>query len=63
MTMYNYKYTPPPPNYCPFRHLMVSDIRPAQNFKGQIRSQHDIAHLHPLTNVPAKYQLPVPYSF
>ena len=24
------------------------------------RSQHDTAHLHPLTNVPTKYQLPIP---
>ena len=27
------------------------------------RSDHDVAHLHPLTNVPTKYQLPTPYSF
>ena len=27
------------------------------------RSHHDIAHLHPLTNVPNKYQLPTPYGF
>ena len=27
------------------------------------RSYHDIAHLHPLTNVPTKYQLPTLYSF
>ena len=26
-------------------------------------SHHDVAHLHPLTNVPTKYQLPTPYSF
>ena len=24
---------------------------------------HDVAHLHPLTNVATKYQLPTPYSF
>ena len=24
---------------------------------------HDVAHLHPLTNVPTKYQLPTPYGF
>ena len=23
----------------------------------------DVAHLHPLTNVPTKYQLPTPYGF
>ena len=27
------------------------------------RSDHDVAHLHPLTNVPTKYQLPTSYSF
>ena len=27
------------------------------------RSDHDIAHLHPLTNVPTKYQIPTPYGF
>ena len=26
------------------------------------RSNYDIAQLHPLTNVPTKYQLPTPYS-
>ena len=26
-------------------------------------SDHDVAHLHPLTNVPTKYQLPTPYGF
>ena len=26
-------------------------------------SDHDAAHLHPLTNVPTKYQLPTPYGF
>ena len=25
-------------------------------------SDHDVAQLHPLTNVPTKYQLPTPYS-
>ena len=27
------------------------------------RSDHDMAHLHPLTNVPTKYQFPIPYGF
>ena len=27
------------------------------------RSDHDAAHLHPLTNVSTKYQLPTPYGF
>ena len=31
--------------------------------KVKSRSHHDAAHLQPLTNVPAKYQLPTPYSF
>ena len=26
------------------------------------RSHHDVAHLHPLTNVPIKYQLHTPYG-
>ena len=26
-------------------------------------SDHDVAHLHALTNVPTKYQLPTPYGF
>ena len=26
------------------------------------RSHHDVAHLHPLTNVPTKYQIPTPYG-
>ena len=27
------------------------------------KSDHDFAHLHPLTDVPTKYQLPTPYAF
>ena len=27
------------------------------------RSHHDVAHLHTLTNVLTKYQLPTPYGF
>ena len=53
-----------------FLHLTVSEIYPGQDFIGQGQyskvksmSRHDIAHLHPLTNVPTKYQLPPPYSF
>ena len=30
--------------------------------KVKTRSDHDVAHLQPLTNVPAKYQLPTPYG-
>ena len=53
-----------------FIHLTVSEIKPGQDLIGQghygkvkSRSNHDIAHLHPLTNVPIKYQLPTPYGF
>ena len=31
--------------------------------KVKSRSDHDAAHLHPLTNAPTKYQLPTPYGF
>ena len=31
--------------------------------KVKSRSQHDAAHLKPLTNVPTKHQIPTPYSF
>ena len=41
-----------------------------QDFKGQghydkvkSRSHHDAAHVQPLTNVPTKHQLPIPYGF
>ena len=30
--------------------------------KVKSRSHHDDAHLHPLTNVPTKYQLAIPYN-
>ena len=49
-----------------------TDPKVQQDFKGQVhydkakvksRSHHDAAHLHPLTNVPTKYQLPTPYGF
>ena len=47
-----------------------TDPKVQQDFKGQghynkvkSRSHHDVAHLHPLTNVPTKYQLPTPYGF
>ena len=53
-----------------FLHFMVSEILSGQNFKGQghygkvkSRSHHDVAHLHPLSNVRTKYQLPTPYGF
>ena len=52
--------------------LTVLNLHPKvqQDFKGQghydkvkSSSDHDVAHLHPLTNVPTKYQLPTPYGF
>ena len=52
-----------------FLYLTVSEIQPGEDFKGQghyskvkSRSHHDTAHLQPVTNVPAKYQLPTPYG-
>ena len=46
------------------------DPKVQQDFIGQghydkvkSRSDHDVAQLHPLTNVPTKYQLPTPYGF
>ena len=52
-----------------FLHLTVSEIQPGQDFQTQghygkvkSRSDHDVAQLHPLTNVPTKYQLPTPYA-
>ena len=55
-----------------FLHLPVSEIQPGQDFKLKVttarskvksRSRYDNAHLHPLTNVSTKYQLPTPYVF
>ena len=55
-----------------FLHLTVSEIQPGQDFqtqghygkvKGQIKVRPCVAQLHPLTNVPTKYQLPTPYGF
>ena len=31
--------------------------------KGKSRSDYDIGHLQPLTNVSTKYQIPTPYGF
>ena len=46
------------------------DRKVQQDFIGQghyakvkSTSDHDVAQLHPLTNVPTKYQLPTPYGF
>ena len=47
-----------------------TDTKVQQDFIGQghydkvkSRSDHDVGHLHPLTNVPTKYQLPTTYGF
>ena len=50
---------------------MVPEIQNGQEFKDQghyskvkVKSRsHDAADLHPLTNVPTKYQPSTPYSF
>ena len=51
-------------------HLTVSEIEPGQDLidqghygKVKSRSHHDVAHLHPLSNVPIKYQLPTSHGF
>ena len=63
----------PPPMSLPsinFLDLTVSEIWPGQDFIGvghygkvKSRSDHDVAHLLPLTNGPTKYQLPTRNSF
>ena len=35
----------------------------AARSKVKSRSHHDNAHIHPLTNVPTKFQLSIPYGF
>ena len=49
------------PRYSPDNNfkLMVTTARS----KVKSRSDHDVAHLHPLTNIPTKYQLPTTYGF
>ena len=49
---------------------MDSKKKPGEDFnahghydKVKLRSHQDVAHLHPLSNVPTKYQLPTPYGF
>ena len=53
-----------------FLHLTVSKTLKVQDFKGQghygkVKGQIKVTppYLHPLTNVPTKYQLPTPYNF
>ena len=65
------------PNQCPyyiptFYTLLFLRYSPNKILKVKVttarskvksRSHHDIAYLHPLRNVPKKYQLPKPYTF
>ena len=53
-----------------FLPLMVSEVKPGQNFKGQDHyrkvesmSHYNVAQLHPPANVPTKFELPTPYGF
>ena len=71
-TMTLHTYNPPPMSLSSinFLHLTVSEISPGQDFighghYGKVKSKlhHDEAHLHLLTNVPTRYQLPTPYHF
>ena len=63
-------YTPTTPNQCPYEvstSYTLQFLRYTRDkiFKLKVtsRSQHDVAHLHPPTNVPTKYQLLTPYGF
>ena len=67
MTLYTYTSKPMSLPSINFLHLTVSEIWSRQDFQTQghygkvkSRSHHDVAQLHPLTNVPTKYQLPTP---
>ena len=69
--------TSTPPNQCSYQVSPSYTLRflrysPDKIFKLKVttarskdksRSDHDVAHLHPLTNVPTKYQLRTPYGF
>ena len=48
------------PRYSPDKILKVKVTTARSNVKA--RSHHDVAHLQPPTNVPAKYHLPTPYG-
>ena len=52
-------YTLQFPRYSPDKILYVK----VKRSKVKSRSDYDVAHLHPLTNVHTKHQLPTPYSF
>ena len=69
--------TPTTPNQCIYQVSTSYTLRfprysPDKIFKLKVttarskvksRSHHDVAHLHPLTNVPTKYQLSTLYGF
>ena len=69
--------TPTPLNQCPHPVSISYTIRFPQSSLDKIlqvkvttarskvksRSLHNVAHLHPLTNVPKTHQLPTPYGF
>ena len=70
-------YTPTTHNACPHQESTSYTLRfPRYSLdkilyvkvtltrsKVKSRSHHDVTHLHSLTNVPTKYQLPTPYGF
>ena len=73
----SWRCTPAPPNKCPYQISTSYTLRfprysPDKIFKLKVttgrskvksRSDQDNAHLHPLSNIPTKYQVPTPYSF
>ena len=72
MTLHTYTPYPMSLQSINFLHLQFLRYNPDNIFKLKVtaarskvksRSHHDIAHLHPLTNVPTKYQLRTPYGF
>ena len=73
MTLHNYTHYPMSLPNINFLHLTVSEIIAQTRFfkfniiiarsKVKSRSNFEVAHLHPRTNVPTKYELPTPYSF
>ena len=66
-----------PPNQCPYQVSTFCTLWNPRNSPDKIlsvkvtttrskvksKSHHDEAYLHLLTNVPTKYQLPIPYCF
>ena len=68
--------TPTPPNQCPYQvspfHILWNQRNNPDKLlklmgtmprsKVKSRSHYDVAHIHPITNVPTMYQLPTPYG-